>query len=70
VTTQRAFEKRYNTPYKWHIESDHVNRAREIVRELSRVFDVSDSTYFPTRVPLIDFNLLIGLTCVNRPSGV
>ena len=66
VTTQRAFEKRYKTSYKWHIESDHVNRAREIIGELHHQFDVTDSTYFPTRVPLVDLNILVGLTCVHR----
>jgi SAM-dependent methyltransferase len=67
-TTQRAFEQRYKTSYKWHIESDHVNQAREILDELHLHFEVSDSTYFPTRLRLIDLNLLIGLTCV-RPAA-
>src|SRR5271167_1224213 len=31
LTTQRAFERRYKTSYRWHIDSDHVNQAREIV---------------------------------------
>jgi SAM-dependent methyltransferase len=66
VTTQRAFERRYKTSYKWHIESDHVNQAREILGELRRSFAFTDSTYYPARVPLIDLNLLIGLTCVKR----
>jgi len=66
LTTQRAFERRYNTSYKWHIESDHVNQAREILDELDLHFDIEDSTYFPAHVPLIDLNLLVGLTCVPR----
>jgi len=66
VTAQRSFERRYKTSYKWHIESDHVNKAREIIAELRRHFDVEHSTYFPLRVPLIDFNLVVGLTCVRR----
>jgi SAM-dependent methyltransferase len=65
LTSQRAFESRYKTSYKWHIESDHVNQAREIIGELHHQFDVTDATYFPTRVPLVDLNLLIGLTCVR-----
>jgi len=68
VTTQRAFESRYKTSYKWHIESDHVNQAREIIGELHHQFDVTDSTYFPTHLPLVDLNLLIGLTCVRRAA--
>jgi SAM-dependent methyltransferase len=68
VTTQRAFEHRYKTSYKWHIESDHVNDAREIIGELQHLFEVTDSTYYPARVSLIDLNLLVGLTCVKRAA--
>jgi SAM-dependent methyltransferase len=69
VTSRRAFEHRYKTSYDWLIKSEHVNHAREIVYELSRVFDIVDATYFPCRVPLVDVNLLIGLTCVGRADG-
>jgi SAM-dependent methyltransferase len=66
LTSQRAFERRYGTSYKWHIESDHVNSASEVVDELRRRFDVTDQTYFPSRLPIIDLNLLVGLTCMRR----
>jgi SAM-dependent methyltransferase len=65
VTTQRTFERRYKTSYRWHIESDHVNQAREVIREIHRHFQVTDATYHPARVPLIDLNVLVGLTCVR-----
>jgi SAM-dependent methyltransferase len=68
LTTKREFERRYKTSYKWHIESDHVNTAREVIEELHRQFDVTDATYFPTRVPLVDLNVLVGLTCMNRAN--
>ena len=44
VTSQRAFERRYKTSYRWFIESEHVNRAREILGELRGRFDVADVT--------------------------
>jgi len=65
VTSQRAFEHRYKTSYSWLIENEHVNQAREIHRELRRCFDFADVTYYPSRIPLIDINLLIGITCVK-----
>ncbi len=68
VTSQRAFEQRYSTSYRWLIESEHVNLAREILGELRNHFDIADVTYFPSRVPLIDVNLLIGITCVVNPK--
>jgi len=49
LTTQRAFERRYNTSYKWHIESDHVNQARE--SSMSSTF-ISTSRTRPTSPPM------------------
>jgi SAM-dependent methyltransferase len=69
LTTQRAFERRYKTSYRWFMESEHVNQVHEILRELRDRFDVADITYFPSRIPLIDVNLLIGITCVGRSHG-
>jgi SAM-dependent methyltransferase len=66
VTTKRAFEYRYKTNYEWLVECEHVNRAREILRELRNYFDFEDVTYYPSRIPLIDINLLIGITCRRR----
>ncbi|MGH2852780.1 MAG: class I SAM-dependent methyltransferase [Solirubrobacteraceae bacterium] len=69
VTSKRAFERRYKTSYDWHIKSEHVNRAREILHELRSRFDFADMAYYPSRIPLVDVNLLIGLTCVGRAEG-
>jgi SAM-dependent methyltransferase len=69
VTSRRAFERRYKTSYDWFIESEHVNRAREILSELRSRFDVADVTYFPNRIPLVDLNLLIGITCLRPTRG-
>jgi SAM-dependent methyltransferase len=68
LTSKRAFERRYKTSYRWHIESEHVNEASEILSELRDLFDIADITYFPSRIPLVDVNLLIGITCVNRAA--
>jgi len=66
ATSRRAFEHRYKTSYDWFIQNEHVNQAQEILRELRIRFDFADVTYFPCRVPLIDVNLLIGITCLRR----
>ncbi|HLM86998.1 MAG TPA: methyltransferase domain-containing protein [Solirubrobacteraceae bacterium] len=67
VTSRRAFEHRYKTSYRWLIESEHVNQAHEILNELRSRFDFADVTYFPSGIPLIDLNVMIGVTCV-KPS--
>lgn len=62
LTVQRRFERRYGMPYRPHIEADHCNRPREILEEVERAFRVIDRTYWPLRVPLVDANLLLGIT--------
>jgi SAM-dependent methyltransferase len=64
-TSKRAFETRYKTSYRWFIANEHVNHADEILRELRSRFDIAAVTYYPSRLPLIDLNLLIGITCVR-----
>lgn len=66
LTVQRRFERRYGMPYGPHIAADHVNVPREIVAELRRRFRVLDRTFWPLRVPVVDVNLMIGVT-VERP---
>lgn len=67
-TSQRMFEKRYSMPYDWMIRYDHINRAREVLRELRPGFRVVHRTFFPLRVPSIDANLVIGLTLKPMPT--
>lgn len=69
VTTERMFEKRYNVPYKWMITWDHVSKAREILAECRKQYDVTDSTFYPLHVKLVDTNLVIGLTLSPKGKG-
>jgi SAM-dependent methyltransferase len=66
VSSQRVFERRYNSPYKWFIEREHVNTAREVLAELERGFVVRHRRFFPLLLPAIDLNLNIGLTLSPR----
>jgi SAM-dependent methyltransferase len=61
-SSKRIFEKRYGVDYGWMISYDHVNRADEILEELSARFVFEDRTYFPFRVPSVNANLVVGLT--------
>jgi phosphatidylethanolamine/phosphatidyl-N-methylethanolamine N-methyltransferase len=69
VTTKRMFEKRYKMPYEWMIRYDHINSAREILAELKRHFRVVHNHYYPLRVPLVDANLVIGMTLSPIKDG-
>lgn len=62
LTSQRRFEKRYKVPYKWMIEYDHINNAREVMQALEERFKIVNCRYYPSWVPSIDLNLLIGIT--------
>jgi ubiquinone/menaquinone biosynthesis C-methylase UbiE len=68
VSAQRIFEKRYNQPYRWFIEREHVNRPHEILGELRPYFQVTRRKFFPLPVPAVFCNLVIGLTLTPRPE--
>jgi SAM-dependent methyltransferase len=61
VSAQRVFERRYGMPYKWFIESEHINLPDEIREECEVHFRIADTRYFPLRVPVTTLNLVIGL---------
>lgn len=61
-SAKRIFENRYNQPYKWFIEREHINIAYEILDELKSYFYVAHRSFFPLLLPVINFNLCIGLT--------
>ena len=62
LTAQRAFEKRYQMPYEWVIKYEHINTAREVIRELTKNFKVVNQQFYPTRIPSINLNVLVGMT--------
>ena len=62
VTVQRQFERRYGMPYGWMISYEHVNRAREVLAELRSGFHIEHIKWFPTRIPSVDLNVVVGLT--------
>jgi len=66
ISAQRFFERRYNMPYKWLIEREHVNRPHEIFDVLGEWFVPEHKAYFPLRVPSVNLNLVIGLTLRPR----
>jgi len=62
ISAQRIFEKRYQQPYRWFIEREHINRPHEILEELQRYFEITHRAFFPLPLPLVFCNLCIGLT--------
>jgi SAM-dependent methyltransferase len=65
-SSERMFVKRYSQSYDWLIKYDHVNTAREVIFELKELFKITGFQYFPFYVPLVDFELVIGITCVPQ----
>lgn len=66
ITSQRIFEKRYDTDYGWYIKTEHFNTPAEIVAELDTRFEPEHRDFFPLKVPSVHLNLCIGLT-YRRP---
>jgi SAM-dependent methyltransferase len=61
-TSQRLFEREFGRDYDWFIRYEHINLPWEIKSELAKRFRITDSRYFPFRVPSVKANLVIGLT--------
>ena len=66
ISAQRIFERRYQQPYRWFIEREHLNRPHEILRELERHFTVVHRAWFPLGLPSVELNLCLGLTLRPR----
>lgn len=62
LSAQRLFEKRYQQPYQWFIEREHLNKPNEIMEELQPYFNIKHRQFFPFALPIIHINLCIGLT--------
>ncbi len=61
-SAQRIFEKRYNQPYRWFIQREHINAPDEIIAELERHFRITQRAFFPLPLPFIFCNFCLGLT--------
>lgn len=66
ISAQKIFEERYQQPYKWFIEREHVNQPHEIFEELQPYFYVKRKSFFPFLIPSINLNLCIGATLSPR----
>ena len=66
ISAQRIFEQRYQQPYDWFIQREHLNRPGEILEVLGRWFEISDQTFFPLKVRWLFCNLCVGLTLRPR----
>lgn len=67
ISARRIFEKRYNTNYDWFVACEHINHHQEIQTELFKRFDLNHRQFFPFGVPVVQANLIIGLTLVHKP---
>jgi SAM-dependent methyltransferase/putative flippase GtrA len=69
ISERPRFERKYKQPYDWLIQSEHLSRPKEIIEELKLLFDVLHTRFYPLRVPVINFNLTIGLTLARKGAA-
>jgi SAM-dependent methyltransferase len=62
-SARRLFEKRYHFSYDRIIQSEHVNSASEPIEECEKHFSITDKAFWPLKIPSINLNLAIGMTC-------
>jgi len=63
-SSEKMFVARYHQSYDWLIKYDHINTAREVLVELAKRFHFEDRSYFPFLLPILDLELVIGMTCI------
>lgn len=69
ISAQRLFEKRYRTSYDFFIQTEHINRPREIIEELKVYFKIKRTDYFPFILPSTMINLAIGLALEPKKTA-
>lgn len=69
ISAQRLFERLYpGQSYTWFISREHINRPHEIIEELGKYFTIENQSFFPLIVPIVQINLVIGLTLKPRAT--
>ncbi len=62
ISAERMFKKLYEMPYDWLIRREHINSPAEILTLLRANFVEVDRAYFPSGIPVLNLNLVIGAT--------
>ncbi|CBE67992.1 Methyltransferase 24 [Candidatus Methylomirabilis oxygeniifera] len=65
ISARRIFEKRYKQSYDWFVACEHINLPDEILSELRSRFSIIHQAYWPLGIPIVNFNLAIGLTLTH-----
>lgn len=65
VTSARHFKRVYGLDYSIIIGIEHCNTARRVLREVAQRFEILESSFYPLKIPSIDFNFTV--TFVARP---
>jgi len=69
VTAERLFRKNFGMDFTNICKNEHVNTFREIMYLIRKQFEVTNSSYFPLKVPLHDLNLVAGFRVRKRGAG-
>jgi SAM-dependent methyltransferase len=62
ISAERVFRKHFKMPYRWIARREHLNSPAEILSVLETRFSEIDRVYYPLRLPVMNLNLVIGLT--------
>jgi SAM-dependent methyltransferase len=66
ISARPHFEKKYHDSYDWFVQVEHISRPEEIIEELEKLFNVKAKRFYPLFIPVINFNLTIGLTLTKK----
>ena len=62
ISAEKIFKKRYDIPYKYFINREHINNPDEILSVMAKHMTEIDRCYFPLGIPIRHVNLCMGIT--------
>lgn len=66
ISAKKIFERKYNEKYDWFVKTEHINYPTEILEELNKLFTIQERSFFPLKLPIVSFNLCIGLVLTSK----
>lgn len=65
ITVKRFIERKYDVDYDELLEQEHVNRYKDIVKQLKNNFKIDKMVGIPFLVPIDSFNIFMIIKCKN-----
>ncbi len=70
LSAKKLFKQKYGMDYEWFTKRQHVNLPWEIDEELEQYFTVNKREFFPLKIPIVSWNLVISMILKPLPRNL